>query len=30
MEYDNLSRIVDLKGRTTATFAPPRRNAPAP
>ena len=29
MEYDNLSRIVDLKGRTTATFAP-RRNDQGP
>jgi len=25
MEYDNLSRVVDLKGRTSATFVPPRR-----
>lgn len=25
MEYDNLSRIVELKGRSTATFDPPRR-----
>jgi len=25
MEYDNLARVVDLKGRTTATFVPPRR-----
>ena len=25
MEYDNLSRVVDLKGRTSATFTPPRR-----
>jgi len=25
MEYDNLARVVDLKGRTSATFTPPRR-----
>jgi len=25
MEYDNLARVVDLKGRTSATFVPPRR-----
>ena len=25
MEYDNLARVVDLKGRASATFAPPRR-----
>ena len=29
MEYDNLSRVVDLKGRTRAVFVGPRR-APAP
>ena len=28
MEYDNLSRVVDLKGRTSATFVSPRRPAP--
>lgn len=27
MEYDNLARVVDLKGRTSATFVPPRRAA---
>jgi len=27
MEYDNLARVVDLKGRTSATFTPPRRPA---
>ena len=27
MEYDNLSRVVDLKGRTSATFVPPRKGA---
>jgi len=27
-EYDNLTRVVDLKGRTSATFVPPRRAAP--
>jgi lipopolysaccharide export system protein LptC len=26
MEYDNLARVVDLKGRTSATFNPPRRS----
>ena len=30
MEYDNLSRVVDLKGRTHATFVNPRRGGPAP
>jgi hypothetical protein len=25
MMYDNLSRIVALKGRSSATFVPPRR-----
>ena len=25
MEYDHLARVVDLKGRTSATFTPPRR-----
>ena len=25
MEYDNLARVVDLKGRTSATFVSPRR-----
>lgn len=25
MEYDNLARAVDLKGRTSAVFAPPQR-----
>jgi lipopolysaccharide export system protein LptC len=25
MEYDNLKRVVDLKGRTRATFVSPRR-----
>jgi lipopolysaccharide export system protein LptC len=29
MEYDNLARVVDLKGRSSATFSPPRRNGPA-
>jgi lipopolysaccharide export system protein LptC len=30
MEYDNLARVVDLKGRTRAVFDPPRRpGAPA-
>ena len=29
MEYDNLSRVVELKGRTKATFVSPRRG-PAP
>ena len=28
MEYDNLARVVDLKGRTSATFMTPRRAAP--
>jgi lipopolysaccharide export system protein LptC len=28
MEYDNLSRVVDLKGRTSATFVSPRRAGP--
>jgi lipopolysaccharide export system protein LptC len=27
MEYDNLARVVDLKGRTSATFVSPRRQA---
>ena len=27
LEYDNLARVVDLKGRTSATFTPPRRPA---
>jgi len=27
MEYDNLARVVDLKGRTSATFATPRPGA---
>ena len=27
MDYDNLARVVDLKGRTSATFTPPRRAA---
>jgi len=27
MEYDNLARVVDLKGRTSATFVSPRRTA---
>jgi lipopolysaccharide export system protein LptC len=27
MEYDNLTRVVDLKGRTSATFVSPRRTA---
>jgi lipopolysaccharide export system protein LptC len=27
MEYDNLARVVDLKGRTSATFIPPKRVA---
>ena len=27
MEYDNLARVVDLKGRTSATFVAPRRPA---
>lgn len=27
MEYDNLARIVDLKGRTSASFVPPGRSA---
>jgi Uncharacterized protein conserved in bacteria len=29
MEYDNLARVVDLKGHTSASFVTPRR-APAP
>ena len=29
MEYDNLARVVDLKGHTSASFMTPRR-APAP
>ena len=28
MEYDNLARVVDLKGRTSATFVSPRSPAP--
>ena len=28
MEYDNLARVVDLKGRTSATFVSPRPAAP--
>jgi lipopolysaccharide export system protein LptC len=28
MEYDNLTRLVDLKGRTHATFVTPRRPPP--
>lgn len=28
MEYDNLSRVVDLKGHTSATFVSPRRAGP--
>ena len=28
MQYDNLTRIVDLKGRSTATFDPPKRATP--
>ena len=28
MEYDNLARVVDLKGRTSATFVSPRRAVP--
>lgn len=27
MDYDNLARVVDLKGRSTATFDPPKRAA---
>ncbi|MEP6738724.1 MAG: LPS export ABC transporter periplasmic protein LptC [Caldimonas sp.] len=27
MEYDNLARVVDLKGRSSASFAPPKRAA---
>jgi len=27
MEYDNLARVVELKGRNSATFAPPKRTA---
>ena len=26
MEYDNLARVVDLKGRMRAVFTPPGRN----
>jgi lipopolysaccharide export system protein LptC len=26
MEYDNLARVVDLKGRNSATFVPPKRS----
>ncbi|MEP7140216.1 MAG: LPS export ABC transporter periplasmic protein LptC [Caldimonas sp.] len=29
MDYDNLARVVDLKGRTSATFVSPRRTSPA-
>ena len=29
MEYDNLARVVDLKGRSSATFASPRRDGAA-
>ncbi len=28
MEYDNLARVVDLKGHTSATFTSPRRTGP--
>lgn len=28
MEYDNLARVVELKGRTSATFVSPRRTQP--
>ena len=28
MEYDNLARVVELRGRTRATFVSPRRPAP--
>ncbi len=28
MEYDNLARIVDLTGHTSATFVPPRKAGP--
>jgi lipopolysaccharide export system protein LptC len=28
MEYDNLTRVIDLKGRTRATFVTPRRPPP--
>ncbi len=28
MQYDNLARVVDLKGRSTATFDPPKRPTP--
>jgi lipopolysaccharide export system protein LptC len=28
MEYDNLARVIDLHGRTRATFVSPRRPAP--
>jgi lipopolysaccharide export system protein LptC len=27
MEYDNLSRVVELKGHSTATFVPPKRGS---
>jgi lipopolysaccharide export system protein LptC len=27
MEYDNLSRVVELKGHSTATFLPPPRGS---
>ena len=27
MEYDNLARVIDLKGRVHAVFAPPPRGA---
>jgi lipopolysaccharide export system protein LptC len=27
MEYDNLSRVVELKGRSTAVFVPPKRGS---
>ena len=28
MEYDNLARVVDLKGRNSATFVPPPKSPP--
>lgn len=28
MEYDNLARVVDLQGHTSATFVPPRKAGP--
>lgn len=28
MQYDNFARVVELKGRSTATFDPPKRAAP--